>query len=217
MSKTISRRKRAYDPSGTRARILDAACGEFQRRGYHATSMQDVMGRAAVPGGSLYHYFPTKKSLGIAVIAERVAEIINDTWIGPLSKAPSTFEGIADVFDSVAESLERNGSVSGCPLNNLVLELSLADKDFQGALRAIFDSWEQSIAQRLREDLAAGTVGNVDPKGLATLVVALFSGAMSLAKAAQDAAPVRACRRELFLLLRTKPATQRHVPERRFP
>jgi alkanesulfonate monooxygenase SsuD/methylene tetrahydromethanopterin reductase-like flavin-dependent oxidoreductase (luciferase family) len=42
---------------------------------------------------------------------------------------------------------------------------------------------------------------SIDPTGLATLVVAIFSGAMSLAKAAQSAAPLRTCRREIVRLL----------------
>lgn len=216
MTPTTSRRKRTYDPRATRARILDVASSEFQQRGYHATSMHDVMRLAAVPGGSVYHYFPTKKSLGLAVIEERVAGTVLQTWIEPIRTASSASEGVVAVFDSVAESLDGNGAVSGCPLNNLVLELSLADPDFQRALRAIFDQWEQTIAQRFRDDLDAGVLQKVDPQGMATFVVASFSGAMSLAKAAQNAAPVRACRHELARLLPWPPLPAVSVRETRF-
>ena len=195
--KENSRRKRAYDPLATRARILDAASDEFQKRGYHATSMHDVMRLAGVPAGSLYHYFPTKKSLALAVIEERVAETVTETWIEPVRNASSGPQGIIAVFDSVAESVGSSRAISGCPLNNLVLELSLADQDFQQALFRVFDRWKQAIAQRLRDDLKAGIVQNIEPNRLATFVVASFSGAMSLAKAAQNAAPIRECRREL--------------------
>lgn len=197
MKKKEKSTKRAYDPLATRGRILDAASDEFQKRGYHATSMHDVMRLAGVPGGSVYHYFPTKKSLALAVIEERVADSVTKTWIEPVRNASSAFRGIIAVFDSVAESVGGNRAISGCPLNNLVLELSLADRDFQQALLKVFSGWEQAIAQRLRDDLKAGTVRNIDPKRLATFVVASFSGAMSLAKAAQDAAPIRECRKEL--------------------
>lgn len=191
------RPKRAYDPLATRSRILDAASDEFQKRGYHATSMHDVMRLAGVPGGSVYHYFPTKKSLALAVIEERVADTVTKTWIEPVRKASSASQGINAVFDSVAESADSNRAILGCPLNNLVLELSLADQDFQQALLRVFDRWEQAIAQRLRDDLKAGIVRNIDPNRLATFVVASFSGAMSLAKATQNAAPIRECRKEL--------------------
>lgn len=212
MTKPDSKPKRSYDSRVTRGRILDTASDQFQQRGYHATSMHDIMRLAAVPGGSVYHYFPTKKSLGLAVIEERVAAEVTQTWIEPIRHAPSATQGVAAVFDAVAEGLERNGAVLGCPVNNLVLELSLTDPDFQDALRRVFDQWEQTIAQRFREDLKNGLVRDVDPGKLATLVVAAFSGAMSLAKAAQSAAPVRICRKELARIL---PASLRVNPRRR--
>ena len=159
--------------------------------------MHDVMRLASVPAGSVYHYFPTKKSLGLAVIAERVADIVAKTWIEPVVNASSASQGIIAVFDSVADSVGGKATISGCPLNNLVLELSLADGDFQQALLRVFDRWKQAIAQRLRDDLRAGIVRNIEPNRLATFVVASFSGAMSIAKAAQSAEPIRQCRKEL--------------------
>lgn len=200
MSRTSSRTKRAYNPEGTRGRILDAAADEFQKRGYHATSMHDIMRLAGVPGGSVYHYFPTKKSLGLAVIGERVAANLAETWIEPMRKASSASRGILAVFDAVADSI-GNRAVLGCPVNNLALELSLADPDFQLALRAVFDKWEQALTERLHDELVAKTGRDFRSSTLATLVVAIFSGAMSLAKAAQSTAPLRACRRELVRLL----------------
>ncbi len=192
--------KRVYDPGRTRGRILDVASNEFQHRGYHATSMHDIMHTAGVPGGSVYHYFPTKKSLALAVIEERVAESLAETWIEPMRKAPSASQGILSVFDAVAKSISDR-AVLGCPVTNLALELSLVDPSFQNALRASFDRWENAIADRLREEQASRKGNAVDPAALATVVVAIFSGAMSLSKSAQSAAPLRTCRREIVRLL----------------
>jgi TetR/AcrR family transcriptional repressor of nem operon len=200
MSRNEGRAKRTYDPEGTRGRILDAAADEFQHHGYHATSMQDIMRIAQVPGGSLYHYFPTKKSLALAVIKERVTESLVETWIGPLEKAPSASKGILSVFDAVAKGI-TDRKILGCPVTNLALELSLADLDFQHALCAAFDRWEKAIADRLRDEQAGQRQKAIDSAALATLVVAIFSGAMSLAKAAQSPAPLRTCRREIVRLL----------------
>jgi len=199
MNQPRQRTKRAYDPEGTRRRILDSAASEFQQRGYHATSMHDIMRIAEVPAGSVYHHFPTKKSLGLAVIGERVAVSVAETWIEPMRKASSASKGILGVFDAVAKDI-GDRAVIGCPVNNLALELSLADVDFQRALQQVFDKWEKAIADRLCEKTARKT-GAANPAGLATLVVAIFSGAMSLAKAAQNTAPLRTCRRELVRLL----------------
>ena len=73
---------------------------------------------------------------------------------------------------------------------------------FKGRDPSVFTTGKRSsIADRLREDSAMQKRGTADPAGVATLVVAIFSGAMSLAKAEQNIAPLRTCRQELVRLL----------------
>jgi AcrR family transcriptional regulator len=197
MTETASGRKRSYDPNGTRQRVLDVTAEAFQSRGYHGTGMHDLVREAGVTGGALYHHFPTKKALGLAVIRDRVAQEVEETWIEPIRSAPDALEGIAAVFDRIGAGLRR-GAVSGCPLNNLVLELSLADPEFRAAMAAVFDAWRTAIAARLRADQAAGRLAPVDADELAAFVVAAYSGAMAQAKAQQDATPLEACARQLM-------------------
>ena len=68
--------KRTNDPEGMRRRILDVAAESFQSRGYEATSIHDLVREAQTTGGALHHHFPTKKSLGLGVIRERVAPAV---------------------------------------------------------------------------------------------------------------------------------------------
>jgi AcrR family transcriptional regulator len=186
-------RKRTNDPEGMRQRILDVAELAFQERGYHATSLGDLMHAAGVTGGALHHHFATKKALGMAVIAERVAASVEETWLRRIEEAPSAREGVAQVFAAVADELERQGFVRGCPLNNLAHELSLADHDFRMVLAGIFEAWRTAIADRMRFDQETGAEEGVDPDRFAALTVAAYSGAMSMAKTEQDAAMLKVC------------------------
>ncbi|CAN7508152.1 TetR/AcrR family transcriptional regulator [Mesorhizobium amorphae] len=180
-----------------RNRVLDVAEASFQERGYHASSIGDLMAAAGVTGGALHHHFPTKKALALAVIEERVASAVEETWIAPVQAAGSAREGIRAVFEAVAAELEQQGFVRGCPLNNLAHELSLADPDFRAALASIFATWRQAIADRIRTDQQTGEEQGTDPDRFAALAVAAYSGAMSMAKTAQDAGPLRDCLAEL--------------------
>lgn len=196
---SVGRPKRVNDPQGMRSRILDVAADLFQRRGYHSTSVQDVVQAAGATGGALHHHFPTKKALGLAVIEERVAREVNTTAIEPVLQADRLKTGVLAFFSAVAGELERNQAVTGCPLNNLAVELSLADPDFRQASNAIFQRWVGVLAQRLQDDdpaLASRQAGM-----LATLVVAAYSGAMAMAKASQSALPLRDCSVQLEKLL----------------
>ena len=186
-------RKRINDPEGMRNKVLDVAEESFQARGYHASSLGDLMAAASVSGGALHHHFPTKKALALAVIDERVASAVEETWIAPVLAAASVRAGVRAVFEAVAAELEQQGFVRGCPLNNLAHELSLADPDFRIALAAIFSAWRQAIADKTRADQRAGREQGTDPQRFAALTVATYSGAMSMAKTAQDATVLRDC------------------------
>ncbi|MDX8535224.1 TetR/AcrR family transcriptional regulator [Mesorhizobium sp. VK25A] len=187
------RKKRTNDPEGMRRRVLDVAEGAFQARGYHASSLGDLMAAAGITGGALHHHFPTKKALALAVIEERVAAAVRETWIEPVLAAPSAREGVRAVFEAVAAELEQQGYVRGCPLNNLAHELSLADDEFRSALARIFAGWRQAIADKVRADQLEGGEGGTDPERFAALAVAAYSGAMSMAKTSQDPGVLREC------------------------
>ncbi|UVK37584.1 TetR/AcrR family transcriptional regulator [Mesorhizobium sp. AR10] len=191
-----------------RKKVLDVAEESFQARGYHASSLGDLMTAADVTGGALHHHFPTKKALALAVIEERVAAAVEETWIAPVLAAGSAREGVRSVFDAVAAELEQQGFVRGCPLNNLAHELSLADPDFRLALAGIFSGWREVIADKIRADQQAGRERDTDPDRFAALAVATYSGAMSMAKTAQDAGALRDCLEELERVTRSAPSFQ---------
>jgi AcrR family transcriptional regulator len=195
-------RKRTNDPEAMRRRVLDVAALAFQSGGYHATSTHDIMRDAGVTGGALHHHFPTKKAIALAVLRERVAEAVELTWIEPVRSARTAADGVRNVFAAIVAALDEGGRVVGCPLNNLALELSLADAEFRNEMASVFDRWRHAIAEKLRADRAAGAVQHVPPEEVATLVVAAYSGAMAMAKAKQSTEPLKICARRLAALLR---------------
>jgi AcrR family transcriptional regulator len=155
------RRKRTNDPQAMRSRVLDVAAHAFQARGYHATSTHDIMREAGVTGGALHHHFPTKKSIGLAVLRERVAEAVEQTWIKPVRSARTAADGILDVFATIAATLDDRGRILGCPLNNLALELSLSDPEFQSEADGDRGKITRRPRRRSRTEGALGGSGHL--------------------------------------------------------
>lgn len=184
--------RRKNDPAAMRGRILDAAFELFQAQGYNASSVHQIAAKAGVTGGAFHHHFPTKKALGLGVISERVAPAVEQTWIEPVRSARSARHGIVQVFEELAKELDAQGSVRGCPVNNLTLELAFADPDYRADLRAIFDRWRDTIAAKL---------GGIDAVSRAMTVIACYSGAMAIAKVEQRGEPLRQCMKQLRRLL----------------
>jgi AcrR family transcriptional regulator len=82
-----------------------------------------------VNAGALHHDYSAKKELGLAVVRERVARAVDEAWIKPMVEPPRAAEGIRSAFLAIANELERQGMVRGCPLTNLAIELAFADPD----------------------------------------------------------------------------------------
>lgn len=193
--------RRRNDPAGMRQKVVDAAFRAFTTAGYHATSVHDLKRETGVTGGALAHHFPSKQSLALAVLDDPVSGAIDRAWIGPMERAASTAAGIRTVFGAIVGELEGKGRVQGCPLNNLALELAGQDGACRARIDALFTRWREAVSARLAAD---GLTEAEERETLATLIVAAYSGAMAMAKAAQDPQPLRDCAGQLLAVLRAR-------------
>jgi TetR/AcrR family transcriptional regulator, transcriptional repressor for nem operon len=169
--------------SDTRARIIEAAMELFWMKGYGATSIADILARSQVNSGSLYHFFPGKQDLLLAVL-----ETYRD-GIGPMLLAPA-WEGVADPLERVFALLARyrrliveTECTYGCPIGSLALELHEPDPAVRTLIAANFDGWTEAVRECLEQAaLPAGT----DPAALAEFVLTVMEGAVMQARTHRD-------------------------------
>jgi hypothetical protein len=69
-------------------------------------------------------------------------------------------------------------------------------------LRSIFADWQQSLEHRFEKEGVPAAFGNASARDVAALVVAIYSGAMTLAKTEQSPAPLESATQMLSRLLR---------------
>jgi AcrR family transcriptional regulator len=83
-----------------RQAILDAALDEFAARGFAATRLDDVAGRAGVAKGTIYLYFRDKESLFQELVRTLLSPLIGTLIDGHLANLPVRAVGkaVADLF-----------------------------------------------------------------------------------------------------------------------
>jgi len=59
-----------------RAWIIDAAVALFHEQGYDATGVQEIVERAGVTKGALYHYFRSKENLLLTIREEFISDLL---------------------------------------------------------------------------------------------------------------------------------------------
>ena len=111
----------------TRTRLVLTAMQLFWEKGYNSTSIADVLHTAHVNSGSLYHFFPGKLDLLVAVLD------MYHTGIRKMLLEPA-WHGVGDPVEKVFALLARyrkslldTECFYGCPIGSLALELHEPD------------------------------------------------------------------------------------------
>ena len=106
----------------TRTRMLDATARLLRQRGYHGTSLNDILAASGAPRGSLYFHFPGGKDqlvievtrASVAAVAERLRDTLahrNPAWRGDQK----------DLCGDGAKCSTSNFAM-GCPVAPVVLD-----------------------------------------------------------------------------------------------
>lgn len=98
-----------------RARLLDAACAVFVTRGYGAAGMRELAEAASVSTGTLYHYFPDKRSL-FTLLVERTVDADLAALEAALGSAPPSAEVRLGVFLGLVREGEADLQVQSAVL-----------------------------------------------------------------------------------------------------
>lgn len=172
-------------PLSTRDRIVFAAMELFADKGYGATSIADILSRTQINSGSLYHAFPGKQDLLLAVLDAYRAGIgemlLEPAW----SAVDDPVERIFALLAAYRGMLATTECTYGCPIGSLALELHEPDPPVRLALAANFAAWTGAVEANLRaaaDRLPAGT----DFTALAEFVLTVMEGGVMQARTHRD-------------------------------
>lgn len=181
------------NPEQTRQLILERALDQMHRQGFQAASVNDILDQTGLTRGALYHHYPSKRALGLAVL-DAIDQMIADFWLQPLADTDDPIAALQGAMARAGRDIGADDLILGCPLNNLSQELSSRDEEFRTRMVAAYNTWINGWAQAFARGQRAGTVAaDIDPVDLAVFCVASLTGGRGLAKTARDTAPLAAC------------------------
>lgn len=183
----------ARAPDETRERLMAAAFEEMFRHGFQAAGTKTILDKAGLTKGALYHHFPDKAALGIAVIEEVVRRPLLDAYLEPLQTSPGDpLTALQQVLRRRADDFEDATVELGCPLNNMAQEMSPLDHRFRDAVASVLAEWIDGFTDALDRAKTAGTLrADVDTRRVATFLVASVEGSFGMAKNARSAQVLR--------------------------
>ncbi len=162
----------------TRQKLIDITFEEIYSHGYQGASLADILKKAGVHKGSMYHYFKNKKEMALSAIVEKM-----DEKFKTFTHIVSLDNNIIDQFFSIAKDTSRRDFKRGCPIANIVQEMSNIDEDFNKTMKIIYDKFRKNFQSILDRAIEIGELKACDTKKLALYTSAVIEGAILAAKA----------------------------------
>ncbi len=182
----------------SRSTLLQAAFCEIHRKGYQAASIADILQDTGLTKGALYHHFPTKQSLGLAVIEEVIGENLAKLLFEPIRQSDDPVEALLHLISHVDKKVAPDFVMLGCPLNNLMQEMSALDPEFKSSLNGILKRWRDTVEWALVSGQKRGDIrSDVDAKSAALFIVSAWEGCIGIAKNLQSNSAFKSCMKQL--------------------
>jgi AcrR family transcriptional regulator len=140
----------------------------FDRRGYHATRVNDIVDIAKTSHGTFYLYFSNKEDLLRALVAEAAGE--TQTLYDALSTLPA--QGEAPQWDDVHGWIQAYSELwtRYAPLFRAWTDLATIDPELIDVIRNTFTVMSGALSEQIGPD-SSGHIIDPDAAGLATLAM----------------------------------------------
>jgi TetR/AcrR family transcriptional repressor of nem operon len=185
--------------SSARESIIRHGASLIHAKGYNNTGLSDILKAARVPKGSFYFYFKSKDEFGLAVldhygrfIEHMAAAHCSDKALPPLQR----LERFMDVYHGLFESM---GFSCGCPIGNLMQEMSDLNEDFRTRVSDIYSGMGEFMAGLLEEAREKGDIpSSVDADATARFILNSWEGAIMHMKVTKNDAPLKLFKQMVF-------------------
>lgn len=164
----------------TKRKIVEAAAPIFNKHGYEGSSMADLMAATGLKKGGIYRHFASKEELA--------AEVFDYTWEKARHERALHVDeestGIERLKQMIASFIDHKSPVAGgCPILNTAIEADDGNPALRARVAAAVRSWRSRLQAVVQQGADDGTVKtDVDPKTVATLIIASLEGALMMSR-----------------------------------
>ena len=164
----------------------------FWRKGYAATSVQDLIETLHLSRSSLYDTFGDKRTLFIEALKLYSERVISST-ARTLNESPSPIAGIQKVFDDLVAGAGSETGALGCFMVNSVAELVPYDPDVTKIATMYADALQRLFTTVLTQARSKGMLTKKQtPEQLAAYVFNMIQGMRILIKSGATKEQVQA-------------------------
>ncbi len=166
--------------------VLEKAMELFWKKGYHATSIHDLVDFLGLSRSSIYDTYGGKKQLFDEAFLLYRTTNYNSLKLFFETQA-SVIKGFKNMFAMAIEESQTDKDNKGCFVVNTTTELVPGDTELVSILTKNQETFEALFYSQLKKGESAGEIpAGKDLKAIASLIFILFGGIRVVAKLSQD-------------------------------
>lgn len=178
-------RARGRPSKGAQQAVVDAAHDLFMERDYGRVSIEDILDRSEMSRGALYHHFPTKLDLFLAVYTASEIRVIEE--IGARASGSSgPFEALVDGAKAYLQLCETDEE-----FRRIGLTQARAVLGWEGWRTAASELGIAVVLALVSAAIEAGELPPHDPETVAQILLGALIEAAMLIVVAEDRAAAR--------------------------
>lgn len=183
--------------SRTREQIIEEAAALFNRLGYQATSVNDVMKATGLQKGGIYRHFASKDELAVAAF-DYAVEQMRQRFTQALSGKTGAVERLRAIV-AVYERIPVDPPVpGGCPILNASVEADDTHPVLMHRAQTALRGLRRVIETALQDGQASGELRqDIQHVATATTIIACLEGAVMLSTLHHSQTPMRHVVRQL--------------------
>ena len=171
----------------TRKSLLTAGMTLLIRKGYTATSINDVVEIAGVPKGSFYYYYKTKNDFVEAALMEYAEEkrAIMKTHLG--NREISPLNRVRSLFANFVLKMQAENFETGCLMGHMCQEMANASPQLREQINIINQIWQEGHRNVFQQAIESGELpADTNITALIQCMCMLMQGAMLESKITRD-------------------------------
>jgi TetR/AcrR family transcriptional repressor of nem operon len=187
--------------ASTKEQIVTAAVETLHRKGFNATSVEDITNAAKVPKGSFYNHFKSKEDLAVEALDRYWQNM--QTSLGLLSdeKTPPVAR-LKRHFRQLGKVAREGGYRAGCMIGNMSTEMPEQSRPVRERLTVLLVAWSCAIESCIKEAQADGSIRrDIDARTVSGFLLNSWEGAVMRSKVDRGAGSFAAFEDVVFTVL----------------
>jgi len=186
----------------TRRRIVAAAAPVFNQHGYQGSSLNDLMMATGLKKGGIYRHFSNKEELA----AEAFDYTWEAAWSARMLHLNEKSKAIEKLRQLIANFVDlRSPIAGGCPIMNTAIDSDDGNPTLRVRAAKALRTWMMHLQTIVKQARKRGEVrAAVDPKTVATVIVASLEGALMMSRLERSGEPLKRVQQHLNQYLETE-------------